>query len=128
MKLPPYAEALELRIEDNGGERHVVMPAGDHLLGRPGFVHGGALAGLLEIAAIVALRALLAEEQAPRLKPVTVTVDFRRGAAMVETRAIGLVTRLGNRVANIDALAWQEDRAKPVASARMNVLIDRGAR
>ncbi|WP_156679661.1 PaaI family thioesterase [Sphingomonas profundi] len=125
MTLPPYAETLGVRIKDDGDGRCVVMPAGDHVLGRPGFIHGGALAGLLEIAAIVAVRDALAGEDLPRLKPVTVTVDFRRGGRMVETRAMGTVTRLGNRIANVDAAAWQDGRDRPIATARMNILLDR---
>ena len=126
MTLPPYASALGAWVERSADVPLVVMLGGDHVLGRPGFVHGGALAGLLEIAGLVALHAALGED-APRIKPITVTVDFRRGARLIETRAIGHVTRLGSRIANIDAFAWQEDRTRPVASARMNVLLDRGA-
>ncbi|HEU0043867.1 MAG TPA: PaaI family thioesterase, partial [Sphingomonas sp.] len=36
-----------------------------------------------------------------------------------------IVTRLGTRIANVEAVAWQDDRAKPIASARMNYLIVR---
>jgi acyl-coenzyme A thioesterase PaaI-like protein len=125
MMLPPYAATLGAWLERSAEGSLVVMPGGNHVLGRPNFVHGGALAGLLEIAALVALHESLGNDR-PRLKPVTVTVDFRRGARLIETRAIGHVTRLGTRIANIDAFAWQEDRTRPVASARMNVLLDRG--
>ena len=34
------------------GELLYRMPFGDKVLGRPGFLHGGAIAGLLEFAAI----------------------------------------------------------------------------
>ncbi|MET0269704.1 MAG: PaaI family thioesterase [Sphingomonas sp.] len=130
MTLPPYAETLGVRVEETADGPIVVMPSGDDVLGREGFIHGGAIAGLLEIAGLVALGAVLAEDgdERPRIKPVTVTVDFRRGGRLVETRASGSVTRLGNRIANVDAVAWQEDRAKPIATARMNVLLDRGER
>jgi acyl-coenzyme A thioesterase PaaI-like protein len=127
MKLPPYAATLGAWVERSAEGPLVVMPGGDHVRGRPGFVHGGALAGLLEIAALVALYDALGAER-PRIKPITVTVDFRRGAQLIETRAIGHVTRLGTRIANVDAVAWQGDRSKPVASAHLNVLLDRGDR
>jgi uncharacterized protein (TIGR00369 family) len=88
-------------------------------------VHGGALSGLLEMAAVAALRhALAAEERAgARIKPVNVTVDFMRGGREKVTRAQGKVSRLGNRVANVEAFAWQDDPERPVAAARMNFLI-----
>jgi uncharacterized protein (TIGR00369 family) len=101
------------------------MPFRDAVLGRPGFLHGGAISGLLEMAAIVSLQHALAEEGGGRIKPVNVTVDFMRGGRDKPTRAEGIVTRLGTRVANVEAIAWQDDRAKPIASARMNYLIVR---
>lgn len=123
--LPPYAEALGLSVEPGDGAPVLLMPFGDHVLGRPGFLHGGALSGLLEMAAIVGLRHALGEEAA-RIKPVNVTVDFMRDGREKPTRAVGIVTRLGNRVANVEAIAWQDDREKPIAAARMNFLVERG--
>ncbi len=120
MTLPPYADYLGLRIERGAGEPPVLtMPFSDRVLGRPGFLHGGALGGLLEMAAIVALHEALGDEAA-RVKPVNVTIDFMRGGREKETRAQGRVTRLGNRIANVEAMAWQDDRATPIALAHMN--------
>jgi uncharacterized protein (TIGR00369 family) len=124
MRLPPYAATLGLTVEE-GEPPVLVMPFADAVLGRPGFLHGGALAGLLEIAAVVALRRALAGEGGGRIKPVNVTVDFMRGGRDKPTRAAGRVTRLGTRVANVDATAWQDDPARPIAAARMNYLIVR---
>lgn len=125
LKLPPYADLLGATLEWDGGAPVLVMPFGDDVLGRPGFVHGGALAGLLEVAAIAALRHALESEGGGRIKPVNVTVDFMRGGREKATRAAGIITRLGTRVANVEATAWQDDRAKPIAAARMNYLISR---
>jgi uncharacterized protein (TIGR00369 family) len=126
MTLPPYARLLGLTMETCTGEAPLlVMPFADSVLGRPGFLHGGAIAGLLEMAAIVALDHALADEGGGRIKPVNVTVDFMRGGRDKPTFAEGIVTRLGTRVANVEAVAWQDDRAKPIASARMNYLIVR---
>lgn len=113
MRLPPYAELLGLTVE---GIR-LTMPGGDVVMGRPDYLHGGALAGLLEVAAIVALSA---EVEDVRIKPVNVTVDFLRGGKLIDTHAEGRVTKVGRRVANVEAFAWQEDRERPVAGARMN--------
>src|SRR3546814_11382216 len=74
------------------------MPFSDDVLGRPGFLHGGAIGGLLEMAAIVALHAALESEGGGRIKPINVTVDYMRGGREKETRAQGTVTRLGTRV------------------------------
>lgn len=126
MKLPPYADLLGATLEWDEGLPVLVMPFGDAVLGRPGFVQGGAITGLLEVAAIAALRHQLSAEGGGRIKPINVTVDFMRGGRQRDTRAAGIVTRLGTRIANVEATAWQEDRDKPIAAARMNYLIVRG--
>jgi acyl-coenzyme A thioesterase PaaI-like protein len=48
-----------------------------------------------------------------------------RGGREKPTFARGSVTRLGGRVANVEATAWQDDADKPIAAARMNYLIVR---
>lgn len=129
MTLPPYAELLGLTVEqDETGAPVLLMPFAEAVVGRPGFLHGGAIAGLLEVAALAALRHALGEASevgAVRIKPVTVTVDYQRGGRDLPTRAAGKIARLGTRVANVEAYAWQEDRAKPIASARLNCLLER---
>lgn len=125
--LPPYARFLGIstrRSEEN--ELLFVMPFADVVLGRPGYVHGGALAGLLEFAAYGALYEALGVRAGVTIKPVNVTVQFMRGAAQHDTIAAATITRLGNRVANVEAHAWQLDRLKPIAAAQMNVLLRRG--
>ncbi len=126
MTLPPYAAVLGLELEHaEDGTPVMVMPFGQAVLGRPGFVHGGALGGLLEMAAVAALDHALAQEGGGRIKPINLTVDFMRGGREKPTRARGIVTRLGKRVANVDAIAWQDDPDRPVARGRLTYLIVR---
>jgi acyl-coenzyme A thioesterase PaaI-like protein len=54
-EIPPYAKLLRLRFEERDGSPQVAMPFHDDIVGRPGFLHGGALAGLLEFAAFTTL-------------------------------------------------------------------------
>ncbi len=128
--LPPYADLLGIAPAGEDDPTLLVMPSADMLLGRPGYLHGGAIGGLLEMAAIVALRHALAAEAGGsgggQIKPINVTVDFMRGGHEKPTQARGSVTRLGGRVANVEASAWQDDPARPIAAARMNYLIVRG--
>ncbi|MDF2496220.1 PaaI family thioesterase [Sphingomonas sp.] len=130
MKLPPYADLLGATLEWENGLPILAMPFGPAVIGRPGFVQGGAITGLIEMAALAALRHQMASESGSdanrRVKPINVTIDFMRGGRERLTYAAGTVTRLGNRIANVEAIAWQESRAKPIASARMNYLIARG--
>jgi uncharacterized protein (TIGR00369 family) len=126
MKLPPYAELLGLSVAgEDAGAPLLRMPFAAGVMGRPGFLHGGAIGGLLEMAALAALHAAFDDADRPRIKPITVTVDYMRGGREAETFAIGTIARLGNRVANLEAQAWQDDRTKPIAAARMNVLLRR---
>ena len=124
-ELPPYARLLRLRIDDDGDECRLVMPFHEDVVGRPGFLHGGAIAGLLEFAALGTLHEALGEDGPLRLKPINVTVEFMRGGVDHDTFAAATITRLGSRVANVEAHAWQHDRSKPIAAARMNLLVRR---
>ena len=126
--LSPYAQSMGFVAErDAEGRLILSMPAGDNKRGRPGFIHGGALAGLLEAIAYMALAEALGADDRPQLKPVNVTVTFMRGATEVTTYARATIERLGRRVANVEAVAWQDDPAKPVAMAQMNVMLVRSA-
>ena len=124
--LPPYGELLGLRTERGDGETLWIMPFREEVVGRPGFLHGGAIAGLLEFAAFGTLYEALGSREGVTVKPINVTVDFMRGGTDHDTFAAATITRLGNRVANVEAHAWQKDRAKPIAAAHMNLLLRRG--
>jgi uncharacterized protein (TIGR00369 family) len=122
--LPPYAQLLKLHMEEHDGVLRFVMPFHDDVVGRPGYLHGGAIAGLLEFAAFTALSRAIGDE-AVKMKPITVTVDYMRGGTPRDTHAEAVIERLGNRVANVEAFAWQGERTKPIASARINFMLDR---
>ena len=62
--LPPYALALGIAVERiDGGVPVLGLDFSEKVHGRPGFLHGGAIGGLLEMAAIVALRQALAQRE-----------------------------------------------------------------
>jgi uncharacterized protein (TIGR00369 family) len=120
--LPPYARLLGIgRDGDN-----LLMPFGPHLIGAPGRLHGGAVAGLMELAANLAARDALNDPDAS-VKPINVTVDYLREGALADTRARAILMRLGRRVANVRVEAWQGDRNRLIAAARMNLLVVRSA-
>ena len=124
--LPPYAQLLQLSAIERDGARTFIMPFHPGVVGRPGFLHGGAIAGLLEYAAFEALAAAI-DDPSVAMKPVTVTVDYMRGGteALGDTFAAAIIERLGKRIANVEAVAWQTDRARPIATAQINFLLDR---
>lgn len=120
--LPPYARMLGLSVADG----IVSMPYAPHLIGAPQRLHGGTVAGLLEIAANLEVRRALRGSGA-RLKPINVTVSYLRGGGPVESHAQAFIVRLGRRVANVRVEAWQADRQRLIAEAQLNILIDSGA-
>ena len=124
--LPPYGEFLGLStLRGDDGELQFRMPFADQVLCRPGYLHGGAIAGLLEFAALGTLYDALGGGAGVTVRPINVTVNFLRGGVDHDTFAAATVTRLGRRVANVEAHAWQQDRARPIAAAQMNVMLRR---
>lgn len=122
----PYARFLGLTAADVGDELITTMRYGDHLVGNPTLpaLHGGTLGALLESAAIFEL--LWRAETLVLPKTITVTVDYLRSGAPVDTHARGVVTRQGRRVTNVRMEAWQADRTAPIATAHAIFLVMRG--
>lgn len=123
--LPPYARTIGVdvdRIED--GMPVIATEFSSRIEGRPGYLHGGALGGMMEMAAHAALHAALDEKGwAVRFKPVNIAIEYLRGGTVQRTFAMGRIIRAGRRVANVRVEAWQDQRDKPVASAWMNFLL-----
>lgn len=123
----PYAKFLGLEAAlvrgDGNDELITTMRFGPHLIGNPALpaLHGGTTGALLESAAIFEL--LWRAESIVLPKTVTITVDYLRSAAAVDTYARGVITRQGRRVTNVRIEAWQEDRARPVATANAIFLV-----
>lgn len=124
--LVPYARLLGLTAAMHGDELVTTMRYAHHLIGNATLpaLHGGTLGALLESAAIFEL--LWRAETVVLPKTITVTVDYLRSGAPVDTHAVGLVTRQGRRVTNVRMEAWQADRKAPVATAHAIFLVKRG--
>lgn len=121
----PYARMLNLSFVRHDDEVRLLMPFAPELIGSPGRLHGGAVTGLLELAGTVAVVAAQPDDgPLPRIRPVTVTVDFLREGAMRDTWAAAEITKRGRRVFNMRVIAWQGDRAKPIGGANINFVID----
>lgn len=125
LELPAYARSLGLVISgEDGGMPVLSVEFGSMVEGRPQHFHGGATAGLLETAGYAALRtALLAAGRDPELKPINITVQYLAAGKSKPSFAVGRITRLGRRNANVAVEAWQDDRTRPIATAVMNILM-----
>jgi acyl-coenzyme A thioesterase PaaI-like protein len=119
----PYARFLGLTTRLDGDELLTTLTYASHLIGNPQLpaLHGGTLGALLESAAIYEL--LWRAETLVLPKTITITVDYLRSGAPVDTHARGIVTRHGRRVANVRIEAWQGERAMPVATAHAIFLV-----
>ncbi|MEL6541531.1 MAG: PaaI family thioesterase [Pseudomonadota bacterium] len=123
--LPAYARSLGITLHGYEADLPVLaIEFGGNIEGRPGFLHGGATAGLLENAGYAALRTVLAAEgRDPVMKPINITVQYLSAGKPKTTYALGRITRLGRRNANLTIEAWQDNRDRPIASAVMNILM-----
>lgn len=123
----PYAKFLGLEAAISSDELITTMKFSQHLIGNPQLpaLHGGTIGALLESAAIAEL--LWRAETIVLPKTITITVDYLRSGAPVDTHARGVITRHGRRVTNVRVEAWQEDRGKPIATAHAIFMVMRQA-
>lgn len=118
----PYAQMLGIRsMATEDGAAGLMMPAAPALEGRSGFLYGGVIASLLELAC---LEAVAQDRGEPWPKPINISFDFLRGGLMIDSYAQARLVRVGRRVVNADAICWQADREKPIATGRMHLLLD----
>ena len=122
----PYAQTMGFTSErDAEGRLVLLMDYEFNKMGRPGFLHGGAIAGMLEAAGYATLADALGPEDPARIKPVNVTVNYLRGGRDAVTRARATIQRLGRRIANLEVIAWQDDPEHLIAIAQMNLMLAR---
>ena len=121
-ELPPYAQAMGMAIDGiDAGSPVIGMDFAPRAMGRPGFMHCGAIGGVLEMAGYAALSAELERQGLDmRIKPINISTEYLRSGLPERIRARGEVVRSGRRVANVRVEAWQGDRERPVACCWMN--------
>src|SRR5262245_39169277 len=105
--LVPYSHFLGLSARLDGDELITTMKFADHLIGNPALpaLHGGTLGALCESAAVFEL--LWRAETIVLPKTITLTIDYLRSGAALDTHARSIVTRQGRRVTNVRVEAWQ---------------------
>lgn len=119
----PYATYLGISVEGDESERRYRMAFRDDLVGnmRLGAIHGGAVAGFMEQAAL--FEALISQSQRRIPRVIDFGVDYLRSARSRDLFVACQVVRQGRRVAQVRAEAWQNNRDKPVAAARAVFLL-----
>lgn len=119
----PYAVFLGVAIEAVEGERRHRLPFREDLIGngRIRALHGGAVAGFLESAALFEVLISQSQRRIPRV--VDFGVDYLRSGRPEDTFASCRVLRHGRRVAQVQAEAWQSDRDRPIAFVRADFVL-----
>jgi len=119
----PYASFLGVRAELKGDELTLVLPFSDHLVGNPLLpaLHGGVVAALMELTAITQLAIASKSEKFP--KTIDVGFDYLRSGKPVDTYARARVVKIGRRIANVQAEAWQGEREQPIAAMHGHFLV-----
>jgi uncharacterized protein (TIGR00369 family) len=110
----PFARALGIRVNGDGT---LTMPFSPQIIGNPILpaIHGGMTGALLETTAILGVRRELGIATLP--KPIGLTVNYLRSGRALDTIANVSIVKQGRRIVAFEARAWQDDPAKPIASA-----------
>jgi uncharacterized protein (TIGR00369 family) len=110
----PFARFLGIRI---GEQDTLVMPFSPRIIGNPVLpaIHGGMTGAFLETTAIVGVTRELGVLAPP--KPIGLTINYLRSGRALDSHAKVSIVKQGRRVVAFEAQAWQDDPARPIASA-----------
>lgn len=116
----PYAGFLGVEAAPATDEADTVMRFSAPLIGNPLLpaLHGGSIAGFMELTAM----AMLAARAAPA-KPIDVSIAYLRSGKPVDVFAKAEIRKIGRRIAYVHVLAWQEDLASPIAEMTAHFLL-----
>jgi uncharacterized protein (TIGR00369 family) len=112
----PYAQFLGLRAELKGDELTLIMPFSEHLVGNPLLpaLHGGVVGALMEVTALTQLA--IASRSERFAKTIDISIDYLRSGRPLDTYARARIVKIGRRIANVQAEAWQGERGQPIAT------------
>ena len=124
----PHAQALGMQVEGVSADRTVLSMGYDaRFVGDPetGVLHGGAVFALLDMASGVAV--MLHPAGAGGTATIDLRVDYMRPATPGERIVAEAVCyNMTRSVAFVRATAWDDDRARPVATATGAFTIEPG--
>jgi len=119
----PYAGFLGVLAELKGDELTLILPFKQPLVGNPLLpaLHGGVVGALMELTAITQLA--VASKSETFAKTIDIGVDYLRSGKPIDTYARARVVKIGRRIANVQAEAWQNERSQPIAAMHGHFLV-----
>lgn len=121
----PYASFLGLSIEREGDADEILarLRYSEPLIGDITIpaLHGGTIAALLESTAIFSV--LWRGDTTALPRTITITIDYLRSGRPRDTLCRATIVRQGRRVVVVSVSAFQDDEAKPIATAIVHVLV-----
>lgn len=119
----PYARFLGVTasVDDAGVLAQMAFAPGNVGNAALPALHGGTIAGLLEL--VAAFELIWRGDVIVLPKLVASTCEYLRSGRPVTTYARAEVVRRGRRVANVHARAWQDDPGTPIAMASLELLV-----
>lgn len=120
LDISPYAKMMGFRLMRKDDKLITVMKFNSDLIGTPipPALHGGTVASLMEMAALMQL---LWDRDIVRIpKAIDITIDYLRSGKPEDVFARARVFRRGRRFATLHVEAWQSNSDKPIASAMLH--------
>lgn len=122
----PYTAHLGIRVEAGTHDPVYTLPPRDAHIGNQQLpaIHGGAVAALMEAAALVTVLVDEAQDRFP--KPIDFSLDYLRSARAEPLFAACQILRQGRRIAAVRVDCWQgDDRDTLTATGRVHLLLSR---
>lgn len=120
----PLAQEMGLRCEVMGDEMTMIMPFQDKLIGNVMIkaIHGGAIGAFLELTCQAQVF-LVTEHLARPPRPINLTIDYLRQGHAKDTYARATITKMGRRMCSVQAVAWQDEKTKPVTTLMAHFMV-----
>ena len=120
----PYARFLGLRLQrKDDGSLLAQLPFRAGLIGNPRVqaLHGGVTAAFMEAAATLAVLERLESTRVP--KAIDFSIDYLLPGRPQDLWADCQIGRIGSRVAQASVRCWQASAERPIAIARLHLLL-----
>lgn len=119
----PFAQFLGVKMELAGNELTLKLPYEDRLIGNPVLpaLHGGVIGAFMEMTAMAQLA--FSENFTHMPKPINVSVQYLRSGKAMDTFARARLNRVGRTIANVDVIAWQDNKDMPIATLQSHFLL-----